>query len=58
MTAGCFILNEKEETVKICETFLDEALVQRWTSAQKQPSGELNTEDDFRIREYRQDDEK
>jgi hypothetical protein len=29
MCAGFIIFNEKKETVKICETFLDAALVQR-----------------------------
>jgi hypothetical protein len=29
------IFNDKKETFQICEMFLDAALVQRWTLAQK-----------------------
>lgn len=55
---GTPIFNERKETAKICEVFMDAALVQRWSPGGKQPSSELNIEGKFSIQEFRQYEEK
>jgi hypothetical protein len=55
---GMYVCNEKKGTAKICETFVDEALVQRCRSARTRPSSRVTYRGFFVIEEFRQHDEK